>query len=221
MKKIIIFSLASIFLIISFSIVIFLKKHVYNYQSNYFLKGFNLIGREEKIKEILSHRQSNELQNSQNTNESVSAESTQDKNKSSAPKEELPKIIIQDRYPVKDILLFLVYSSVDIQVIAPDGKKVGKNFANGKTFDEIEDAFYSGFEAETEMLTIPYPIKGEYKILTQGTEKGKYEVEVSRISEYGKNGNAKEITAKITGSTFPKKQQQTIFIVSEDEIKIK
>lgn len=83
----------------------------------------------------------------------------------------------------KDLLFVGVFSPIDIQVVAPDGKRMGKNFASGEEYNEIPGAYYSGFDTENEFLTIPNPIDGEYKILTQGTGDGEYKVETTKISE--------------------------------------
>ncbi len=70
------------------------------------------------------------------------------------------------------VLIAQIFSPADIVVIAPDGKKFGKNFETGEEVNEIPGAFYSGFETDNEYITIPDPIDGEYKILTQGTGLG-------------------------------------------------
>src|SRR6202008_1845047 len=70
------------------------------------------------------------------------------------------------------VLLIQLLSPIDVVVTAPDGKKIGKNFANGQEFNEISDAFYSGFQTENEYVTILNPLDGEYKIEVQGTGNG-------------------------------------------------
>ena len=73
---------------------------------------------------------------------------------------------------IKNILIFQILSPADIVIIDPDGFRVGKNFSTGQDFDEIPDAFYSGFGTDEEYVTIPNPKNGIYKILTQGTGSG-------------------------------------------------
>jgi len=82
-------------------------------------------------------------------------------------------------------LLFLkVFSPVDVQVVAPSGQKIGKDFDSSDELDEIEGAFYSGFETESEYLTIPDPENGAYKIVVQGTGSGgEYSIIVGYISD--------------------------------------
>ncbi len=69
-------------------------------------------------------------------------------------------------------------------VVAPDGKKVGKNFETGGEYAEIEGAFYSGFDTDDEYITIPDPLDGEYKFEIQGTgDGGEFEIEANYINE--------------------------------------
>ncbi len=99
---------------------------------------------------------------------------------------------------IKDILMALVHSPIDIQLIAPDGKRVGKDFETGKIINEIKGAYYTGSDTENEFLTIPNPIYGEYKILTQGTGDGDYKIDLVKILEKD-TGEAEETTKEITG----------------------
>lgn len=70
------------------------------------------------------------------------------------------------------VLLMQLFSPVDLVIVAPDGKKMGKNFETGEEYNEIENAFYSGYQTDNEYITILNPLDGEYKILTQGTDQG-------------------------------------------------
>lgn len=88
-----------------------------------------------------------------------------------------------DKWRVTNVLLFNVFSPIDIQIVSPSGKRVGKNFETGGTFNEIEGAFYSGFETDNEFVTIPNPENGEYRILTEGTGDGNFRVEAVKISQ--------------------------------------
>jgi hypothetical protein len=85
---------------------------------------------------------------------------------------------------IKNMLQVFVYSPIDIQIISPSNKRVGKDFENpDQAFNEIEGSFYTGSEAENEFITIPNPEDGEYQILTEGTEDGEFRVEAVKISE--------------------------------------
>ncbi len=84
---------------------------------------------------------------------------------------------------IENILFISVYSPIDIQIISPDGKIVGKDFETGELINKIDGAYYSGFDTENEFVTIPNPQDGEYKIKTQGTGAGSYRIESVLISE--------------------------------------
>jgi hypothetical protein len=119
---------------------------------------------------------------------------------------------------IKNIFITQVFSPIDIQVIAPDGKRVGKDFVTGEVFDEIEGAYYSGYATENEFLTIPNPIDGEYKILTQGTGEGDFKVETTEISEQ-EDGSAQESTVALVGKTTPDAQKAfTVEVAGETVI---
>ena len=120
---------------------------------------------------------------------------------------------------IRNIFIAQVFSPIDIQIIAPDGKRVGKDFATGEILNEIENAYYSGFETENEFLTIPDPIKGEYRILTQGTGDGAYRIEATEIGQ-NSNGIAVEKTSIVEGVATTGAQEEKIIQINgiqEDE----
>jgi len=96
--------------------------------------------------------------------------------------------LIEDPHflPNIKLLILKILSPIDIQVTAPNGKKIGKNFQTGQEINEIENAFYSGFEGDDEYVTIPDPLDGIYKIETQGTGNGgEYTIASGLISDSG------------------------------------
>ena len=110
----------------------------------------------------------------------------------------IPGTLIQRFINIPNVrLIFIkIFSPADLLVIAPDGKKIGKDF-NGQEVNGIPNAFYTGFTTDTEFITILNPLDGEYKIYTQGTESGQYTVEASFVSE------ATTTEASFTGNTAP------------------
>ena len=106
-----------------------------------------------------------------------------------------------DKWNIPNMLLFQVFSPIDIQIIAPDGKRVGKNFVTGGYYNEINGAYYTGYKTDTEFITIPNPIDGEYKILTQGTDSGHYKIEATDISQ-NDSGKISEQTVTFEGETI-------------------
>ncbi|HBB54170.1 TPA: hypothetical protein DCZ79_01585 [Candidatus Nomurabacteria bacterium] len=81
------------------------------------------------------------------------------------------------------LLLIKILSPVDVLVTAPDGKRIGKDFASGNEINQIDGAFYSGFLTDDEYITIPNPLDGEYKIEAQGTGSGEYTIATGYISD--------------------------------------
>ncbi len=87
------------------------------------------------------------------------------------------------RIPNFKLLIIKILSPVDVVVVAPDGKRIGKDFSAGNEINEIDGAFYSGFLTDDEYITIPNPLDGEYIIETQGTGSGHYTVASGYISD--------------------------------------
>jgi hypothetical protein len=120
---------------------------------------------------------------------------------------------------IHNMLIATVHSPVDIQIVSPSGKKIGKNFETGGTYDEIEGGYYTGFDTNSEFITIPSPEDGEYKILTEGTGTGEYEIEVAKIAEDENNpDNAQESAVTIEGNTEPSKVQEVEIEVNQNEV---
>ena len=132
---------------------------------------------------------------------------------------------------IPNIFLINVFSPVDIQVVSPSGKRVGKDFANGKTLNEIPNAFYTGYqepcannpkkmcEVKSEFVTIPNPEKGNYQILTQGTDNGDFDIELAKISKDPNDiQNGKETAATIEGTTETSEETETTVDVQSDQI---
>jgi hypothetical protein len=102
-----------------------------------------------------------------------------------------PTDVIDD-FSLANILLFFVQCPIDIQVISPSGEKIGKEFDSGEIVNEIDLAYYSGFDTEEEFITIPNYEEGEYQIKTQGTGEGEYTVEVASFEKGSKEEESKE-----------------------------
>ncbi len=86
-----------------------------------------------------------------------------------------PQDFIND-WQIPNLLLIAMHSPADIEVIDPQGRKIGKNFSDNSVWQEIPGAFYSGFDqiGQAEFLVIPNPVVGEYKINVVGNGAGGY-----------------------------------------------
>lgn len=119
---------------------------------------------------------------------------------------------------IKNILIAQVFSPIDIQIIAPDGKRAGKNFETGEIYNEIEGAYYTGYDTDTEFLTIPDPQDGEYTIITEGTGNGEYKIEATKISEDENSGQALESTGVIEGNATAGQLDEAIIEIKGNEV---
>ncbi|MCD4705761.1 lamin tail domain-containing protein, partial [bacterium] len=96
-----------------------------------------------------------------------------------------------DWVTVDDILVITVHSPINILVTAPNGSQIGNQ---SDPNNQIPLAFYSGTE-DPEFITIPNPLKGNYKIEAFGTGSGEYEIEVNYI-----NDTQQELIQTISGN---------------------
>ncbi|MCD6149517.1 alpha/beta hydrolase [bacterium] len=118
---------------------------------------------------------------------------------------------------VDTVFIVIVFSPVDIQVIDSQGNRSGKDFQTGKILNEIEGAYYTGYETNSEFLTIPNPQDGEYKILTQGTGDGKYKIEAAKIAE-DENGKVIESTVSIEGIAVLGEEDELNIEIKDGEV---
>ena len=109
-----------------------------------------------------------------------------------------PNLVNKDYFPNLKMIIIKILSPADIVVVAPDGKRVGKDFTTGQEFNEIDGAFYSGFETDNEFVTIPNPIDGSYRIETQGTGSGG---EYTIVAGFIENATTSE--REFTGNILP------------------
>lgn len=128
---------------------------------------------------------------------------------------------INDVSEIVSILTFGVFSPVDIQIIDRDNKWIGKEIISGETLNgKIEGAYYSGSDTKNEFLTIPNPVDGKYKILTQGTGSGEYKIEATKITEDSTTGIASESTATIEGAAVSGQKEEKEVRVEGNEVSV-
>ena len=119
-------------------------------------------------------------------------------------------------------VFFFAMSPIDIQIISPDGKWIGKNIKNLSESNKIVGAYYTGSDTVNEFATIPNPQEGEYKVITQGTGAGDYKVAIANISEdLNNSGQATEVTAEITGTTEEGKIETNQAEITKNKITVK
>lgn len=83
---------------------------------------------------------------------------------------------------LKNFIMVRIFSPADFQIVAPDGKIMGKDFATGQAINQI-GGYYSGFDSDAEWAVIPNPQDGQYQIKLKGTGEGSYRLSVSSISD--------------------------------------
>ncbi|MDD5489818.1 MAG: alpha/beta hydrolase, partial [Candidatus Moranbacteria bacterium] len=121
---------------------------------------------------------------------------------------------------ITDILTFSVFSPIDIQIESPSGERIGKNFDTGDELNEIEGAFYTGYNTENEFITIPNPEDGEYRILTEGTGSGEYTIEIVKIVDSASGADSTEDTEiEIIGTAEPDVQEEVKVEIDGGQVK--
>jgi pimeloyl-ACP methyl ester carboxylesterase len=117
-----------------------------------------------------------------------------------------PAVVIQSPNKINfGFLLILIKSPVDVNIIAPNGQRIGKSFLTNEEINEIPEAFYSGFNTNDEFIVIPNPQQGKYEIKTQGTANGgQYAIEVAGMlgGEVSESAFAGYTTSNLQTSIF-------------------
>lgn len=80
------------------------------------------------------------------------------------------------------LLVFLVWSPVDVLVTDPAGRRIGYDPHSGSMVNEVPGAFYSGNGSDEEFFFLPAGAIGEYTVTTVGTGSGAYAVSAHRVS---------------------------------------
>ncbi|TAL49442.1 hypothetical protein EPN83_00850 [Patescibacteria group bacterium] len=120
-------------------------------------------------------------------------------------------IIDNPNVPNFKSIIIKVLSPADILVIAPDGKKVGKDFTTGQEINEVLGAFYSGFLTDSEFVSIPNPLDGEYMVQVQGTGSGEYTLAMGYFD------GEKSAEEDILGITEPQLIQNILLGIDSDK----
>ena len=102
-----------------------------------------------------------------------------------------------------------VDSPADLHVYDPEGRHVGINYDTGEVEIEIPGATYSGPSSEPQVIHIPDPIGGSYKIKLVGIETGDYTLTIK-----GFIGENEISTVSYTGSINPGQVYESTAIVS-------
>ena len=84
---------------------------------------------------------------------------------------------------IEKLLVIRIFSPADFKITSPSGLVLGKDFENNIAINEINGAFYTGFENEIEFAVVPNPEQGEYRVDLEGTGSGEYTLSVSYIDD--------------------------------------
>lgn len=86
--------------------------------------------------------------------------------------------------PVEKLLMFRIFSPADFQIVAPDGKRLGRNLSSDGVLEEIPGGYYSGFAGgQEEYAIIANPLAGEYRVSLLGTGEGSYSLVANYIDD--------------------------------------
>jgi|GEM_PF-3064416 pimeloyl-ACP methyl ester carboxylesterase len=80
-------------------------------------------------------------------------------------------------------LMVRIFSPADINVLSPDGQRIGKDFDSNSVVNEIDGGFYTGFSVEPEFIVIPNPTNGSYTVNLRGVDSGEYRVSISYLTD--------------------------------------
>lgn len=86
---------------------------------------------------------------------------------------------------VQNLLMVRIFSPADFQIVAPDGKILGTDFASSSTLNQIAGAYYVNSSNSPEFAIIPNPQAGEYQVRLSGTGNGSYRLSMSYLDDDG------------------------------------
>ncbi|MFA6228019.1 MAG: alpha/beta fold hydrolase, partial [Patescibacteria group bacterium] len=84
---------------------------------------------------------------------------------------------------IRKVFMVRIFSPADFLIVAPDGKRLGRDSQTGQDVSEISGAYYSGSAGGPEYAIIPEPLAGDYRIGLSGTGNGEYRLSASLISD--------------------------------------
>ncbi len=86
--------------------------------------------------------------------------------------------------PIEKLLMFRIFSPADFQVIAPDGRRLGRDLSGEGIIEEIPGSYYSGFASSTaEYAIIANPLPGQYQVELLGKGEGAYRLVANYIDD--------------------------------------
>jgi len=94
---------------------------------------------------------------------------------------------------ITNLLMLSLACPADIEVIAPDGKRIGRDFSSGVNINEISGAYYynPGSDTMPEFAVIPNPSDGAYQVKINGTDSGgSYALSADYLSEATSTGSS-------------------------------
>ncbi|MCK9378670.1 MAG: alpha/beta hydrolase [Candidatus Moranbacteria bacterium] len=131
-------------------------------------------------------------------------------------------------YPEDGRLMILVFSPIDIQVSYTDKDGIKREIGSGIANETGDGAIYFNYHIENgdgenigeevEFAIIPNPQDGEYKILTQGTGDGEYEIQAVKIQEDSETGEVSEISSSKKGIAKNGEEKEIEMNLAEGEI---
>lgn len=129
----------------------------------------------------------------------------------------LPTSEIHSSYSWKSYLLITLQCPADIQVIAPDGKRLGRDVVSSSTLAEISGGYYyySNDSLMPEYAIIPNPLEGEYQVKVVGTDNGgAYTINTNYIND------ATSTEAEYAGVILPGQEQSLKFDFSSSSASV-
>ncbi len=94
-------------------------------------------------------------------------------------------------------MILTMASPLDIQIVSPDGSRVGYDHETETILQEVSYAYYTGPNTHPEFILIPNPQEGEYVVKAKTTGAGDYKLSVDYIS--GETFTQKSIEGMVYG----------------------
>lgn len=126
-----------------------------------------------------------------------------------------PETEIHKFHLLPNLLIITLQCPADIQIIDPDGKRLGRNANGSSNLAEILDGYYyySDDSLTPEFAIIPNPIEGEYEVKVVGTDNGgAYTIDANYITD------ATSTEAEYSGVILPGQEQSLNFVFNTSSV---
>ncbi len=96
-----------------------------------------------------------------------------------------PPLVKVNQVKHSDTLKVVGESPINIQIIDPQGRRIGYDKVSGSSLMEVPGGVYSGPGSEPQLITIQNPFEGKYRVTVYGKSEGAYKITTELLVSEG------------------------------------